>query len=34
MFSQNTTSVAVTGVPLDHLYGFSVIVTFLPLNVG
>ena len=34
MFSQNITFCAVTAWPLDHLYGLSLIVTVLPLNVG
>src|SRR5580693_1326382 len=34
MLIQNITSDAVIWVPLDHVQCFSVIVTFLPLNVG
>ena len=30
MFSQNSMFCAVTGWPLDHMKGFSVIVTVLP----
>ncbi len=34
MLIQNITFDAVTGWPLDHLYGLSVMVTLFPLKVG